>query len=415
MSRIFRKVALERLSSPEQLDQLMQVTRPSGWLALGGVGLLLSAALFWAWFGSIPTLAGGEGILVRRGGVSNLSVTASGRVEEVLVNTGQLVEAGKPVLTLQQEPLLRQIEDTEERRRSLAAELEELREYAREQRRLTGSNQAQQRANLERSLATNRKEVELLEERLEAERGLLAEGLITKQTLLTTEQSLNDARDQGAALELELAGLPLDLLEAEQSLSQQIDDQRLRIQELDLELRELRARLEEDSVLLAPYTGRVVELMVGLGDVVSEGSSVMTLEAVSEELVAVLFVSAADGKRVREGMTARITPSTVREEEFGYMVGRVQRVAEFPSTARGMVRLLANEDLVSRLMEEGPPIQIEVTLERDRATPTGYRWSSSRGPDLEISSGTLANGSVVVRRDRPIRLVLPKLRSDLGL
>ncbi|MDY7095890.1 MAG: NHLP bacteriocin system secretion protein, partial [Acidobacteriota bacterium] len=168
MSRIFRKVALERLSSPEQLDQLMQVTRPSGWLALGGVGLLLSAALFWAWFGSIPTLAGGEGILVRRGGVSNLSVTASGRVEEVLVNTGQLVEAGKPVLTLQQEPLLRQIEDTEERRRSLAAELEELREYAREQRRLTGSNQAQQRANLERSLATNRKEVELLEERLEA-------------------------------------------------------------------------------------------------------------------------------------------------------------------------------------------------------------------------------------------------------
>ncbi|MDY7094801.1 MAG: NHLP bacteriocin system secretion protein, partial [Acidobacteriota bacterium] len=210
-------------------------------------------------------------------------------------------------------------------------------------------------------------------------------------------------------------GLPLDLLEAEQSLSQQIDDQRLRIQELDLELRELRARLEEDSVLLAPYTGRVVELMVGLGDVVSEGSSVMTLEAVSEELVAVLFVSAADGKRVREGMTARITPSTVREEEFGYMVGRVQRVAEFPSTARGMVRLLANEDLVSRLMEEGPPIQIEVTLERDRATPTGYRWSSSRGPDLEISSGTLANGSVVVRRDRPIRLVLPKLRSDLGL
>lgn len=415
MSRIFRKVALERLSSPEQLDQLMQVTRPSGWLALGGVGLLLSAALFWAWFGSIPTLAGGEGLLVRRGGVSNLSVTASGRVEEVLVSTGQLVEAGKPVLTLQQEPLLRQIEDTEERRRSLTAELEDLREYAREQRRLTGSNQAQQRANLERSLATNRKEVELLEERMEAESGLLAEGLITKQTLLTTEQSLNDARDQGAALELELAGLPLDLLEAEQSLSQQIDDQRLQIQELNLELRELRARLEEDSVLLAPYTGRVVEMMVGLGDVVSEGSSVMTLEAVSEELVAVLFVSAADGKRVREGMTARITPSTVREEEFGYMVGRVQRVAEFPSTARGMVRLLANEDLVSRLMEAGPPIQIEVTLERDEATPTGYRWSSSRGPDLEISSGTLANGSVVVRRDRPIRLVLPKLRSDLGL
>ena len=39
---IFRKVALERLSSPEQLDQLMQVTSPKGWLALAGLGALLA-------------------------------------------------------------------------------------------------------------------------------------------------------------------------------------------------------------------------------------------------------------------------------------------------------------------------------------------------------------------------------------
>ena len=32
--RLFRKVALERLSSPERLDELMQLTTPGGWLAL---------------------------------------------------------------------------------------------------------------------------------------------------------------------------------------------------------------------------------------------------------------------------------------------------------------------------------------------------------------------------------------------
>ena len=36
---IFRKVALERLSSPEQLDQLLQVTDPKGWMALGALAL----------------------------------------------------------------------------------------------------------------------------------------------------------------------------------------------------------------------------------------------------------------------------------------------------------------------------------------------------------------------------------------
>ncbi|MFL6291034.1 MAG: NHLP bacteriocin system secretion protein, partial [Thermoanaerobaculia bacterium] len=59
---IFRKVALERLSSPEQLDQLMQVTSPRGWLALGAFGTLLNTALGWAELGTIPTDATGEGI-----------------------------------------------------------------------------------------------------------------------------------------------------------------------------------------------------------------------------------------------------------------------------------------------------------------------------------------------------------------
>ena len=69
---IFRKVALERLSSPEQLDQLMQVTNPQGWLALVGLCALLAAALLWGIFGSVPTETTGEGILLRQGGVSEL-------------------------------------------------------------------------------------------------------------------------------------------------------------------------------------------------------------------------------------------------------------------------------------------------------------------------------------------------------
>ncbi len=65
-----------------------------------------------------------------------------------------------------------------------------------------------------------------------------------------------------------------------------------------------------------------------------------------------------------------------------------------------MIRVLGNEALVEKLMAEGPPIQVNVALERNPATPTGYRWSSSTGPNLEISSGTLAAGSVIVQEER---------------
>ena len=65
-NKIFRKVALERLSSPEQLDQLMQVTSPKGWIALLSICGLLAVVVVWGFVGTIPTTASGDGILIRR-------------------------------------------------------------------------------------------------------------------------------------------------------------------------------------------------------------------------------------------------------------------------------------------------------------------------------------------------------------
>lgn len=114
-------------------------------------------------------------------------------------------------------------------------------------------------------------------------------------------------------------------------------------------------------------------------------------------------------------MPVQVSPSTVKREEYGAILGHVTWVADFPSTSRGMTRLLGNEALVNKLMAEGPPIQVDVSLERDPSAPTGFRWSSSRGPSVKISSGTLAEGNVIVREDRPIRLVIPTLREKLGI
>ena len=51
---LFRQSALERLSSPEQLDQLLQVTTSRGWLALVGVIALLAVGVVVAVGSVIP-------------------------------------------------------------------------------------------------------------------------------------------------------------------------------------------------------------------------------------------------------------------------------------------------------------------------------------------------------------------------
>lgn len=412
---IFRKVALERLSSPEQLDQLLQVTHPKGWLALTAVGAILAAAIAWGFVGTIPTEAQGEGILLRQGGVSDLVTLGQGQVEEVRVAVGDEVGKGQVVATLRQDELLRQIEDDRSRLADLREEYRDLERYAEEQRRLREQGLEQRRANLRRTMETVERDLEILRERLEAERGLLDEGLVTRQTLLATEQEVNGKRDELAAARLELDGLELDRLEQDQSLDQQLETRRAEIRERLLEIGELEARLEENARIVSPYDGRVLEIVVDRGDVVASGSPVLTMEVIAEELMAVLFVPAELGKRIEAGMEARVSPSTVKREEHGFLQGEVTWVSEFPSTSRGMVRLLANEALVTRLMEQGPPIQVDVVLRRDPSTPTGFAWSSSRGPDLEISSGTLASGSVIVEQSRPVDLVIPKIRSSVGM
>lgn len=97
---IFRKVALERLSSPEQLDQLMQVTNPRGWLALAALVTLLLAAIVWGVMGSIPTEVVSNGILLRGGRTFTIAMPSDGTLLWIAVEPGQNVQHGQMIASL---------------------------------------------------------------------------------------------------------------------------------------------------------------------------------------------------------------------------------------------------------------------------------------------------------------------------
>ena len=62
---IFRSAALNRMSSPEQLDQMLEVTTPKYWMALIGIALLLVFGLLWGFFGRMTTKVMGHGMVVQ--------------------------------------------------------------------------------------------------------------------------------------------------------------------------------------------------------------------------------------------------------------------------------------------------------------------------------------------------------------
>ena len=53
MSSIFRQKSMDRVSSPEQLNDYIRVTTPSVWLVLLAVVVLLVGILAWSIFGKV--------------------------------------------------------------------------------------------------------------------------------------------------------------------------------------------------------------------------------------------------------------------------------------------------------------------------------------------------------------------------
>ena len=60
-------------------------------------------------------------------------------------------------------------------------------------------------------------------------------------------------------------------------------------------------------------------------------------------------------------------------------------------------------------------IAFGVALERDPSTPSGFAWTSGRGPDQAIETGTLASAKVSIREDAPAVLIVPAVRRLLGI
>ena len=72
-----------------------------------------------------------------------------------------------------------------------------------------------------------------------------------------------------------------------------------------------------------------------------------------------------------------------------------------------MLSILGNEQLVQQMLAGGPPLEVQIELEKDAKTVSGLAWSSSNGPPLQITPGSTVSAAVVYREDRPVDLLVP--------
>lgn len=414
-ANVFRKASIERLASPEELDRVITISVSGRWAALAGILLFCAATAVWSVIGRLPTTATGSGMIVSTGGVLMVVSRGTGVVRSIDVAVGQHVAANQVVATIAQ-PVLA------DRVKSLRAELNAL--VAKHQQDLKLKNEetavqlealARQRTNVERSIRDLQAQSRLAAERVPTMEQLFSKGLVTDQQVIAAREKVVDLNGQ---IEDRNAQLKQFDAQAFQLRTQPGAFDAAAQADFATRQREIAQAAGEETLqetVTTPYAGEVVELKVSPGAAVPAGTPVLSIQPDANTLEAVTYVSALQAKDIRVGMEARISPSQVKREEHGFMLGKVVFVADYPATAAAIMRNVQNEQLVEALTGAGPVTEVRIVLDRDPHTISGFRWSSAGGPPVHISAGTIASAEIVTQRRAPITLVVPILRHTLGL
>lgn len=306
--KLFRKVSLERLSSPEQLDQLMTITNRRGWIGLLGVLGLLSVLILWSLFGVVTTKIDAKGIMIRGDGVYQVNAIHQGVITELKVNSGDRVKKGDLIAYMASPDLAEQIQQLEAKR-------------------------------------------------LE----------ITKANIVEDEELINE---QIAALQ-------------ESS--------------------------EKQYAVVSPFNGQVMQVKASQGSFLMPGKSILDMERNSEtgkDLQAVIFLPVHQAKILSPGMKVELCPDGVSREKFGFMVGRVGSVSQYPVSNEELLRLIGNEDMVKRITNQQILTELRVELIPNESKAGTYQWSSGAGPDSGINSRDLCTASIISKHQRPLDLFL---------
>jgi HlyD family secretion protein len=413
--KLYRQVSLDRLSSPEQIDHLLQVTTARGWIALLTFCGTLVAALIWGFTGSTDTTVLGQGVIAHAAGVDTVVALAGGTVLDITVHVGDAVKAGQVVAHVAQPALTEKVKQ---------AKLE-IDEAQRTRQRLLASRgsgnaiklqaMTKQIASYERDITDTTEQIRLAKEQLPVDEQLLAKGLITKQTAIANMQKVVTLESNIQKYGAQIAQVQADQFSMSTETNQFDLDLTNKINGLQRNLNVLQQDLERTSRVVSRDDGRIVEIASYQGAMVNAGQPILSVEPQAGNLEGFVYILASQVKEITKGMEVHISPSGVQREEHGYMLGTVSSVAGFPATMEAVLRTFENETLARSMMRDGPVTELYVSLFKNQATASGYTWSSPKGPPTKITSGTVCSVEVVTRRQRPIELVLPYMKRTLGL
>ena len=403
--------------SPERLETLLVVANPKGWLALAVAAALVVLLVAWSFLGRIPMEVEGVGVLMHPQKIVPLQSEATGMVTNLLVKVGDTVQEGQVVATVSQPDLTEQLRQAERQLATLEAQFDALYPMQQSSAKAQIVDGQAQHDNIQKLIDQAKRLDPVLEARLAEHRRLNSIRALSLDQVISAEQAYLANRNQIPQLEAQARALKIKEAELKQQLAQAEAEQQTKVEAVQAQIDLLKLQMATQGQIVSKSSGKLIEVAIGVGQMVAAGMRVGTLAETAEDqpLVGVMYFPVKDGKKIAEEMPVQITPDTVQRALYGGITGKVQTVSLLPLSREAIATMLGNDSLAAVAAEGGPQIQIVAELDRDPDAKSGFRWSASRGPETEPTVGTTVSGRVVVKSLAPIMLAFEVLRTASGL
>ncbi|MFJ3037090.1 MULTISPECIES: HlyD family efflux transporter periplasmic adaptor subunit [Streptomyces] len=167
---------------------------------------------------------------------------------------------------------------------------------------------------------------------------------------------------------------------------------------------------EGETVVRSVDAGRVSAVAATVGQIIRTGANVASIEKVAhadDPLYATVYVPAEKAAAIPAHALVDLTVQSVPTQQYGVLHGEVRAVDRSAQSAQTIAAFLGDSQLGEQFTEDGRPVAVTVRLDASKSTKSGYAWSSADGPPFELTSMTLASGSIRLADQRPVDWLLP--------
>lgn len=173
-------------------------------------------------------------------------------------------------------------------------------------------------------------------------------------------------------------------------------------------IEKLRQDYLNSSVIVSKTDGRVLSVCND-DTYVQTGDTIVTVAAKrkdSNNRQILAFLPTSSKNNISKGCAVQVSPNYAPREKYGYINGYVADIGEDIITRSDAEKEFNAYNIPNIIDENETYIAVYINLLPDENTQSGLNWSQTNSGNIDVETGTLCSGSIVVSEQPPYKWLL---------